>query len=195
MSDKMYELYKEYKDSPLDNNFINKAFDIMLDKEPDLIPYIEDFIINNESKKSLGSYSNEEKIIRINKELIEEQPFNHQLFALNVIRHELEHARNLKSLYDGKEDIESMIVYYSLRSYAMKNDIDRYPNLDHLDKAFLDIGTKIYYELDPGERLADIKACKYIVNLIKNQRTSTDLLLARGMLYYAYQRGYQCDSQ
>ena len=47
------------------------------------------------------------------------------------------------------------------------------------------------YLIDPGERLADIRAWKYIVNLLKNQRTSDDLLVARSMLYYSYIRGYQ----
>ena len=81
-------------------------------------------------------------------------------------------------------------MYYSLRSYAMEHGLDYSPNVDNLFKSFLDISIKMNYELDPGERLADIKACKYMVNLLKNQRRTEDLLLARGMLYYAYARGY-----
>ena len=191
MSNKIYELYKKYQENPLDNNFINKAFENMLEEENELIPYIKDFKINNNSNRLLGSYSNEERIITINKDLIEKQPYNHQLYALHIIKHELEHARNLRTLYKGKEDIESTIIYYSLRSYAMEHNIDYYPNLDNLDKGLLDIGITINYQYDPGERLADIKASKYIVNLIKNERNTTDLLFARMMLYYAYTRGYK----
>lgn len=191
MSDRIYNLYQENKNTPLDEKFITDAFEIMIDKENDLIPYVKDFSVTNLPKKLLGAYSNEEKCIRISKEAIEEQPINHQLYALHVLRHELEHARNLKILYDNHRDIESLIVYYSLRAYAMEHNLEFTRNSDNLIKEFLDIGTKINYEIDPGERLADIKASKYMVNLLKNQRRSEDILIARGMLYYAYQRGYK----
>ena len=45
--------------------------------------------------------------------------------------------------------------------------------------------------VDPEERLSEIKAWKYLVNLLKNQRTTPDLLTARSNLYYAYVRGYK----
>ena len=190
MASKIYELYKENREAPLDEKFINNAFEIMLDDDKGLIPYIEDFRITKLPRNLIGAYSNEERCIKINKEAIEEQSINQQLFALHVLRHELEHARNLKTLYEGRKDIESLVVYYSLRSYAMEHGLDYSPNVDNLFKSFLDISIKMNYEVDPGERLADIKASKYIVNLLKNQRRTEDLLIARGMLYYAYARGY-----
>ncbi len=73
----------------------------------------------------------------------------------------------------------------------MEHKIDKIPNLDHLSDFFLRINTKANYETDPGERLAEIKAWKYMVNLLKNQRTSDDLLKARTMLYASYIRGYK----
>lgn len=191
MSKEIYKLYKEYNNKPLDNNFINKAFELMLDQEKELIPYINDFRITGEYARYLGAYLPEDRIIKINKELIEKQNINHQLFTLHIIKHELEHARNLKTLYEGKNDIESLIIYYSLRSYAIEHNLERFPNLDHLYKDFLEIETKMNYKTNPGERLTDIKACKYIVNLLKNQRNSEDLLISRIMLYYAYTRGYK----
>ncbi len=191
MSDRVYELYQRNKNTSLDENFIIDAFEVMIDKEKELIPYVKDFQITNLPKKLLGAYSNEDRCIKISKEAIEAQPINHQLYALHVLRHELEHARNLKTLYENHRDIESLIVYYSLRAYAMEHNLEFTRNSDNLIKEFLDIGTKINYEIDPGERLADIKACKYMVNLLKNQRRSEDLLITRGMLYFAYQRGYK----
>lgn len=191
MSDKIYELYKDYEKIPLTNSFIMNAFDIMMEKEKELIPYINNMLISNMAKDLLGSYSNEERIIRINKELISRQPNDQKILALQVLKHEIEHARNLKTLYQGKDDIESKAVYYSLRGYALKHNIDPHFNIDNLIDTYLIFVTEKNYEINPGERLADIKANKYIVNLLKNQRDSDELLIARAKLYYAYLRGYK----
>ncbi len=191
MSDKIYELYKDYEGFPLTNTFIMNAFDLMLEKDPELIPFINDILISNKSNNLLGSYSPEERIIRINKEAISNQENNSKILALHILKHEIEHARNLKTLYKGKDDIESKIVYYSLRGFAIKHNIDPYPNFDNLIDDYLEFITKYNYTIDPGERLVDIKASKYIVNLLKNQRDSDDLLIARAKLYHAYIRGYK----
>ena len=191
MADKMYKLYQEQKKEPLTDEFIEKAFDIMMEDESELIPYIQDFRIRDFSEKLLGVYCNEDRSIHINKKAISKQPINPQLIALHVLKHELEHARNLKSLYEGRKDIESTLVYYSLRSYAMEHDLDYEPNLDNLYPRFLAFNTKLNYEFDPGERIADIKSCKYLVNLLKNQKDTDELLISRGLLYYAYTRGYK----
>ncbi len=191
MADKMYKLYQEQKKEPLTDEFIEKAFDIMMEDESELIPYIQDFRIRDFSEKLLGVYCNEDRSIHINKKAISKQPINPQLIALHVLKHELEHARNLKSLYEGRKDIESTLVYYSLRAYAMEHDLDYEPNLDNLYPRFLAFNTKLNYEFDPGERIADIKSCKYLVNLLKNQKDTDELLISRGMLYYAYIRGYK----
>jgi hypothetical protein len=191
MSDKIYELYKEYEKFPLTNSFIKNAFNLMMEKETELTPYINAMFISNKLKDVLGSYSNEQRIIRINKELISQQPNNQKILALQVLKHEIEHARNLKILYDAKDDIESKTVYYSLRGYALKHNIDPHFNIDNLIDTYLIFVTEKNYDINPGERLADIKANKYIVNLLKNQRDSDELLIARAKLYYAYIRGYK----
>ena len=75
-----------------------------------------------------------------------------------------------------------------------KKSADNSPNylsMYRLHQIYLYYDTKLCYETDPGERIADIKACKYIVNLLKNQNNTDELLIARGMLYYAYTRGYK----
>lgn len=185
MSDKVYELYKE---NELDKKFIEDAFSIMLDKDKELVPYISDFRVIDDINYPLGSYSNEDRWIKINKGLIEALPIESKILALKTIRKELEHARSLKSLYDGRRDIESLINYYSLRGYAIKNGMDI--NIERLNPTFLEIDSRINIETNPAERLAEIKAWKYMVNLLKNQRTTDDLLCARTMLYYSYTRGY-----
>jgi len=192
MSDQVYTLLKENENKRLKKDFIYDSFDEMIAKEPELIPYIKDFRIIEAPGKALGSYSHEERTISINKRLIERQLLvNKHMIAQEVIRHEMEHARNYKTLHEGKDDIESLVISCALRSIAMKKGLDRYPNLDHLNPDFLLMETKMNYTTDPGERLAEIKAWKYMVNLLKNQRRTKDLLDARTMLYYSYIRGYR----
>ena len=190
MADKIYSLYQNNKYCTLNKNYIYDIFDEMIASESDLMPYVNDFLVVNDMGVALGAYSNEDRYIRVNKSLLEKQNYNPQLLTIEVIRHELEHARNLKTLYEGKDDIESTVIYYSLRYFAMNHGLDYYPNLDQLNEFFLAMDTKVNYNVDPGERLAEIKAWKYIVNLLKNQRDSFDLLTARSMLYYSYIRGY-----
>ena len=48
-----------------------------------------------------------------------------------------------------------------------------------------------HYLIDPEERMTSIKSWKYLVNLLKNQRTTQDLLDARINLYLSYIRGYE----
>ncbi len=190
MANEIYKLFQENKAAPLSNEFIEKAFEIMMTNEDDLLSYIKDFEIRDFSDKILGVYSNENRSIHINKEVIAKQQINPQLLTLHILKHEIEHARNLKTLYDGKKDLESTLVQYSLRAYAMDHDLYDH-NLDNLFAEFLYFKTKLCYECDPGERIADIKASKYLVNLLKNQKDTVELLIARGMLYCAYVRGYK----
>ena len=191
MADKIYELYKANQGNSLSSDYIQEAFCLMMDSLDDLEPFISDFRVISTDSKRLGEYSIGDRWIKINKKRIENSDMNPNMLALEVIRHEIEHAKHLKSLLDGKEDIESTVISYSLRPLAMRLGIDRFPNLDRVDPLFLQLSIKENYMIDPGERLAEIKAWKYIVNLLKNQRTSDDLLRARSMLYYSYIRGYQ----
>ncbi len=192
----LYQLFMEYQGKGLDDDFINQAFELILKKEEGLKPFIRNFKIVSTDEMSFGTYSNEDREICIHPNVIlsvNNGIQNKKLLALRVIRHEMEHARNLQTLYKEKSDIESAIVGFSLKRYAVEHGLDVY---DYYDKneffALMERFKKIEnYWIDPGDRLADIRAWKYMVNLLKNQRTSDDLLVARSMLYYAYIRGYQ----
>ena len=189
----LYKLYKEQKKKELSNQFIEDAFQEMLKKEKELLPYITGFEICEEEGKLLGGYSNYQRKIEIHKKNIESQisNVNTNLIALEVIRHEMEHARNLKILEEDKKDIESLVIKYSLKDYAIEKGWD-YPTFQTpFELWMLPYRIKENYEVNPGERLAEIKATKYLVNLLKNERRSEDLLHARSMLYYSFIRGYK----
>jgi len=190
MSKPLYEKFMEEKNTSLTKRYIEDSFDLMIRDEEHLVPFIKDFRVVKEESSSLGTYSNDDRVIKINQESIEKTKGNKQLTALEVIRHEMEHARALKTLLEGKDDIESLIISYSLRDYAILHGIDRLPNLDNINWTYLRFDKKMNYNIDPGERLAEIKAWKYLVNFLKNQRRTDDLLTARSNLYYSYIRGY-----
>ena len=192
MNKKIHELLKSYEGKELDDNFINEAYKLMI-QNLDVNDYISDFSIDNNSMQ-LGSYSNMDKRIKINKDHIMECNHvvgNKKLLSLEVIRHELEHARQLKKLHNWQKDIESAIIDYSLKPYSLIQGLEiPYDQIEY-EPNFLDIKKKQNYTIDPGERLAEINAWKYIISLIKNQNHTDDLLQSRTMLYHSYIRGYK----
>lgn len=194
MKDQLYKLYIEEKDKELNKKFIEDAFCIMVGRENELENYISNLEIIEDESEVLGLYSNRTKKIKINKKAIETSKegkcANKNLMTLEIIRHEIEHARNLKTLEEERNDIESLIVAYSMKDYALDQGLN-YHNLYLTHDSFLSYKIRENYELNPGERLAEIKSWKYLVNLLKNQRTSYDLLTARSMLYYSYIKGYK----
>ena len=190
MNSELYRLLMEY--DGLDDDFINRAFEIIMKEEKGLEPFVLDFDIKVEDNPRLGSYNNETRQILVNPENIKEFPdvSNKKLLALNVLRHEIEHARNLQRLYEFRSDIESTVVKYSLMEYAIDHRMAPITSFDQIDAFGMAYRKIENYQIDPGERLADIKAWRYLVNLLKNQRRTDDLLEARKQLYYAYIRGY-----
>lgn len=187
----MYELYNYYKDKPVKKEYLEKAFNQILDEEPELIPYVEDLCVVDNEIKDLGTYTNQSKIVTIDKGLINDHSEYPSLTALGVLRHELEHARNMKTIHEGRKDIETTVLSYALRDYELLNHINNRGKMDTFDIFMLHCRIKGNYETDPGERIAEIKAWKYMVNLLKNKNKTQDLLQARTMLYFAYIRGYK----
>ena len=101
----MYELYNYYKDKPVKKEYLEKTFNQILDEEPELIPYVEDLRVVDNEMKDLGTYTNQSKIVTIDKGLINDHSEYPSLTALGVLRHELEHARNMKTIHEGRKDI------------------------------------------------------------------------------------------
>ncbi len=195
MRTKIYDLYTENIENSIDENYLNEAFQIMISKEKDLLPYVNDFKIAENKLDAIGTYSVDEKEITIDLNKINNNAANNlanqALIGLEVIRHELEHARNLKKLFEGKDDIESFVIKCSLKDYAVRNNMDYSWDYDLGETALLSMRINDNYEKNPGERIAEIKAWKYMVNLLKNRPYTDDLLVARSMLYYSYIRGYE----
>ena len=187
-------VYSHFKQSGnLDDRFCEKAFDIMIDKEPQLDEFAKAVrVTRDEDDDFLGLYDVDTKLVTINLRniLADENITNKKLLTLQVLRHELEHARNVLKIHECRDDIDSVVLRASLKNYAIEQGIDISRTLDSVETRTFSWHKKENYEVDPDERLAEINAWRYMVNLLKNQRYSLDLLCARRMLYFAYVKGY-----
>ena len=193
MSNSLYKLFMDYKGRELDDSFINQAYELMMEKETSLAPYVNDLDLKY-TDDNLGAYNYAEKIIRVNKDKILSEDAvalpDKKLLTLRVLRHEIEHARNYKRLFERRNDIESEIIRYSLADFVSRLDSENMSPSEKLDLIIKAGKKKENYMVDPEERLADIRAGQYLVNLLKNQNRTPELLMVRSMLYYAYIRGY-----
>ena len=196
MYKEIYRLLKEYEGQELTDDFIEIAFNI-ISQYYDLYFYAKDVEISD-TDRSLGEYDKERRIVIVNKEnILRAGPRNglkmnidKKLLTLEVLRHEIEHAVHLKKLYELKNDVESRIIRSSLRNYALNHGLAKPKSFVEMDPYYLMERKQDGYGIDPAERLAEIRGWKFIINLIKNSRTSEDLIYARNMLYYAYAKGY-----
>ena len=189
MATPLYELYME--NNPLDESFFEDSLIYMLDKEPELKDYIRDLLFTEEETKAYGEYSKDERRIYIHLDNFTEEAKKNKMIPLMVIRHELEHARNLKTLLTGGKDIETTVIDFASRDYLRKHGIYRFPEIDQFDELSYLYKKRENYKFNPEERLANIRAWKFLVNLLKNQRDTEDILTARLNLLKAYSRGYK----
>ena len=161
MKKQIYALLKSYDKKELDDNFINEAFNLMM-KEININDYVSDFRIDNKIS-NLGSYSNMEQDIKINRDKIIEENHpvqNKKLLTLEIIRHELEHAKQLKKIHEMQQNIESTIIDYSLKPYVLIEGLTLPYDKIEYEPLFLELKKKQNYTTDPGERLAEINAWK-----------------------------------
>ena len=192
MNSELYKLLMTYKG--LDDDFIYKAYEILMGDEDGLEPYIKDFEVVNEDDNSLASYNSYSKKIAINTDGIlnaKSNIKNKKLLALRALRYEIEKAKNIKRVHEGIDDIETVLVRYGNVDYARTNGLYPITSFDQLDPTLMAFRRYENYHLNPSERIADIKSWKYLVNLLKNQRRTDDLLAVRSNLYYAYVQGYK----
>ena len=204
MNSKLYDIYRNPPAPTKD--VIYKIFELMLAEFSEVKPYINDFQVthanndalgscDNEDKAVLGSYDNEDKIVTINMlNIISDDSINNKFIQIiETIRHEIEHANNLRKLHTKGNDIETTLIRYSLIDYAMQNHLGYLSPFDmnHYEPRYAAYKKSLNYESDPAERIARINAWKYVVNLLKNRRGSSDLHEASKNLFYAYVCGYK----
>ena len=190
MASPMYELYDYYKDKSVKKEFLEKAFNIVMEEEKELNDYISGINVLDGENDNFGGYDYVNGEITLYQDVFGryKEP---TLEALATLRHELEHARNFMKTRSGKKDIETTILRCSLRDTEILNNPEIREEMNDLDIIMLLCRMNANKEINPDERIAEIKAWKYIVNLIKNKNKTDDLLYARTMLYYAYARGYK----
>ena len=186
-------LYKEYEGKPLDDYFIEQAFNRMMEEERELEPFISGLDIVHKKDKCFATYNERTGLITMNRKTIKKYTNDDKIKALAYLRHEMEHARNIKRYFEGREDLESTILEYALKPYAIKMGLIPRPKEyeNDFDLNYFYSKVRENSSIAPDERIAEIRAWDYMVNLLKNQRTTKDLLTARVGLYKAYAAGYE----
>ena len=175
-------LLKEHEGTKISKQFVSDALDIMI-SGLGLNDTVKELSFNDTELRASFNFSGR-KINYSERELLRTCDDNKKrLEALYILRHECEHAIGYRNLLEGKGGLETAIVSYSLAGIAVSDDID-IPLLTN------NSGYSTYYEIDPGERIADIRAAKFMINLLKNKRKSEDLQLSREDLYKSFIRGY-----
>lgn len=192
----LYKLLKQYNNKELDKDFFEKAFAYFLNEDEGLFRFVNKIKVTDadEENETLGNYRMEEEMITIylnnikDNQLDKKQINNRNILGLQVLKHEIIHAENLRKIREGKRDIKTYVKMMGLLDYCAKKGI-YYPL--ETDLSYLHFLTKENYLTDPNERTTDIESWKYIVNLLKNQKNTEELLYARSRLYYALIRGYK----
>ena len=192
MATPMYELYMNQKGKKVTDSFITDVLAIMLEADPDLKHYVQELEITDDASRFFATYDPLDKKITFFKNNLEATR-KKQLATLHILRNQVEHARNIKTFHEGIKDIETTVVDIGLKDYAENTGIRRGLMLDKNQLLSYRIAREENRSLNPTDRLAEIRSMKYIVNLLKNQRDSEDLILARRLLFRAYLQGYKSD--
>lgn len=185
-------IYKLFNESDFNINYVKEAYEILISLEQGLDGYVNDFIFDNDLEPC-ANYSCLDKNIRFNYDKLKNETFNDsykKLNALLVLRHEIEHAKSLKKVMEGKNDIESIVLRYSFLDYFLENNIDMGINTEGISKEELETRVKDSYDVDPGERIASIRSAKFLVNEFKNTELKDLLLDLRKVLYIDYVGDY-----
>lgn len=192
----IYKLLKQYNNKELDKEFFEKAFSYFLKEDESLFRFVNKIKVTDadEEDETLGNYRIEDEMITIYLNNIKDEHIdkkninNRNILGLQVLKHELLHADTIRKIREGKKDIKTYVKMMGLLDYCAKKGI-YYPL--ETDLQYLNFLTKENYISDPNERTTDIDSWKYIVNLLKNQKNTQELLYARSRLYYSLIRGYK----
>lgn len=167
------QLLRDRQDEPLDKKFICDVLDIMISHD-DLEEYVRG--LSFVESELLGSYDNHTGIVKINIDGLssgDRTNYVKKLNSLLILRHEIEHAKNFRT-FNTSNGIEATVLGYSLIRTS----------------ASIEGHKESIYEVNPNERIADIRTFKFMVNLLKNRRNTPELNTSRENLYQSYIRGY-----
>ena len=180
----------------LDESFVYDAFDILMEDNDDLYDYIRDFRIDD-SITDLANYNLDRRLISISPQNISSQTqgicenYNKRMLAISSIVHEMEHAKGFKKVLEGRDDIESLILRYSMIDYLIKYKLDPSISIKDEEPLYIAFWRKQYYDYNPGERLAAIRGYKFVVNMLQHHRNDPNQIPARALLLSSYARGYE----
>ena len=194
MEESLKKLIEKHYDRFLTRGFIQEAFDIFISYYKDLEKYISDFQLIFYYEDNLGRYDLQTRVLSVNvsnlcETIIEPNIKNRKLLSLEVLRHELEHVKQIKTLWEGEENFEKYLLTCAFQFYCIQEKISN-GNRDPKyiwNLAFL---KKDNYDLDPSERLAEIRAFEFILSLLDKARDKEDTGALKKALWKQYCKGY-----
>lgn len=174
------------KEQYVDDEFIKQLIDMVVSKEQ-LQEYVKKHSIESyckDSKKKIAGYSVIEKKIIVYRDsmyrIIEsrkeeqdllskiEQIFYKNILIVQIILHELEHARQNKIAFE-EETLEGRLCYFDGMNFVALNSLDS--ALDYLDyEERVNNYYRYYknnYEHSPIERLAEINSYQKLLNALR----------------------------
>ena len=113
MEESLYNIYLAYREKLIADDFINKVYELMIQKEPYLLPYINDFKISEDKNETRGTYSPKDKVITIYKGSINGIVHDQKgITGIETIKHEMEHAKNARKIDDDLYDLIFSVIFY-----------------------------------------------------------------------------------
>ena len=166
--DKLYRLLREYNGKDLDDTFIEDAFSIMMEREPNLGSYVKSFTMGPIGYDGVAGYSRETGNIIVDNGLLEgrDDPFI-KIFTLMVLRQEIERARNLQTSIEGTDKIEPIILRCANKDFLLSQKYIVPLPFEENDLDTLRSRKLINYDSDPDKRISEIRAWRYMVNTLK----------------------------
>ncbi|MBQ6135043.1 MAG: hypothetical protein IJI60_01860 [Bacilli bacterium] len=194
MEEALKKLIEKYYDRFLTRGFIQEAFDILISYYKDLEDYISDFQLIFYYEDNLGRYDLQTRVLSVNvgnlcETIIEPSIKNRKLLSLEVLRHELEHVKQIKTLWEGEESLEKYLLTCAFQFYCLRENISK-NNKDSQYIKNLAFLKKDNYDLDPSERLAEIRAFEFVLPLLDKARDRNDLETLKKALWKQYCKGY-----
>ena len=194
MEESLKKLIDKYYDRRLTRGFIEEAFDILISHYKDLESYISDFQTIFYYEDNLGRYDLQTRVLSVNvsnlcETIIEPTIKNRKLLSLEVLRHELEHVKQIQTLWEGEESFEKYLLTCAFQFYCIQKKILN-GNQDPKYIWNLAFMKKDNYDLDPSERLAEIRAFEFVLPLLDKDRDKGDLEVLKKELWKQYCKGY-----
>lgn len=183
----------------LTSSFMDDVIEIMKKEEKNLGEFITSINIDYNFPIS-GCYSPYKRLIIINPNIISECAKGYcKEFFIKTLRHEIEHAKCLKKLYQNSSDLETCLLKAANLDYIKEMNLGIELVPDELSPERISFySDKLYvqnHNLNPEERIVEVRALLYLLELVNNTNDIDAITTVATNLFLTYQRGYEASNE